>query len=131
MEPPSYEEISQQPPALVIPVSNPPAYTPPSPSTPPPAYGDGQTVAVVSQPSPVPIIVSCLRESPGLVVCPHCQELVTTKVKHVAGKQAWGICMTLTLLFCGFCLIPFAVPHCQDVAHFCPGCKKKIYVFER
>ncbi|XP_023813981.2 uncharacterized protein LOC105354377 [Oryzias latipes] len=173
MEPPSYEEISQQPPALVIPVSNPPAYTPPSPSTPPPAYGDavqsdpfpllttpsmvvisspqppgvifhqvtqigvrrteGQTVAVVSQPSPVPIIVSCLRESPGLVVCPHCQELVTTKVKHVAGKQAWGICMTLTLLglFCGFCLIPFAVPHCQDVAHFCPGCKKEIYVFER
>lgn len=40
MEPPSYEEISQQPPALRIEVSNPPAYTSSLPSTPPPAYGD-------------------------------------------------------------------------------------------
>uniref|UniRef100_A0A3B3CYQ1 LITAF domain-containing protein n=1 Tax=Oryzias melastigma TaxID=30732 RepID=A0A3B3CYQ1_ORYME len=128
MEPPSYEEISQQPPALRIEVSNPPAYTSSLPSTPPPAYGD---VAVVSQPAPVPIIASCLRESPALVVCPHCQELVTTKIKHVAGKNAWGICMTLSLLFCGFCLIPLAIPRCQDVVHLCPSCKKQIYVFER
>ncbi|XP_036067889.1 cell death-inducing p53-target protein 1 homolog [Oryzias melastigma] len=172
MEPPSYEEISQQPPALRIEVSNPPAYTSSLPSTPPPAYGDAvqsnpfplltrpsvpvvvisseqppgvivhqvtqyggrrSEVAVVSQPAPVPIIASCLRESPALVVCPHCQELVTTKIKHVAGKNAWGICMTLSLLglFCGFCLIPLAIPRCQDVVHLCPSCKKQIYVFER
>ncbi|XP_015232823.1 PREDICTED: lipopolysaccharide-induced tumor necrosis factor-alpha factor homolog [Cyprinodon variegatus] len=91
------------------------------------------TVAVVSQPQPVPIIVSSLRDAPGFVLCPHCQQLVTSKVTYVAGKAAWCTCVILALLglFCGFCLIPLCMRSMQDAHHSCPHCGKKLHIYER
>ncbi|MEQ2291778.1 hypothetical protein AMECASPLE_016445 [Ameca splendens] len=91
------------------------------------------SVAVISQPQPVPIIVSSLRDSPGFVCCPHCQQLVTSNVTYVAGKAAWCTCLILALmgLFCGFCLIPLCIRRLQDAHHSCPHCGKELYIYER
>lgn len=90
-------------------------------------------VAIVSQPQPVPIVVSSLRDSPGFVRCPHCRQLVTSNVTYVAGRAAWCTCVILALLglFCGFCLIPLCMRGLQDAHHFCPHCNKKLHVYER
>lgn len=184
MEPPSYEEASRQPPAGVTETftfSPPPAYDAslPSPSTPPPTYGEAVTVrpdpfpvltppsmptavtsngqntgvtvhpvtqigvtaprrgrrtqTVVTQPQPVPVSVTCLRDSPALVRCPNCHHQVTTKVQYVPGRGAWCLCILLTLmgLVCGFCLIPLMVRGLQDVHHSCPRCETPLHVHMR
>uniref|UniRef100_A0A3P9MT29 LITAF domain-containing protein n=1 Tax=Poecilia reticulata TaxID=8081 RepID=A0A3P9MT29_POERE len=90
------------------------------------------TVAVVSQPQPVPIILNSLRDSPGFVHCPHCLELVTSNVTYVAGRTAADLTILLCFrLFCGFCLIPLCMRGLQDAHHSCPQCGKKLYIYER
>ncbi|KAM4751387.1 lipopolysaccharide-induced tumor necrosis factor-alpha factor homolog [Anableps anableps] len=99
-----------------------------------PARGSrAPTVAVVSQPQPVPIVVSSLRDSPGFVRCPHCRQLVTSNVTYVAGKAAVCTCVILALmgLFCGFCLIPLCMRGLQDAHHSCPHCGEELHVYER
>ncbi|XP_072239911.1 lipopolysaccharide-induced tumor necrosis factor-alpha factor homolog [Leuresthes tenuis] len=95
--------------------------------------GQTQTVAVVSQPHPVPINIQFLRDTPGYVRCTQCQHFVTSKVTYVAGGAAWCTCALLALmgLICGFCLIPLVVPSLQDVHHSCPRCENQLYVYKR
>ncbi|XP_022593935.1 lipopolysaccharide-induced tumor necrosis factor-alpha factor homolog [Seriola dumerili] len=90
-----------------------------------------QPVVVVTQPTPVPISVTCLRDSPALVRCPHCHHTVTTKVIYLPGRAAWCLCVLLTLmgLVCGFCLIPFMVRGLQDAHHSCPRCGNHLHVY--
>ncbi|XP_037546255.1 lipopolysaccharide-induced tumor necrosis factor-alpha factor homolog [Nematolebias whitei] len=92
-----------------------------------------QSVAVVSQPQPVPIVLTSLIDAPGLVRCPHCQHLVTTKVTYVPGCAAWCTCTMLALmgLICGFCLIPLMMDRLQDAHHYCPDCGKKVFIYKR
>lgn len=185
MEPPSYEEASLHPAALSPQAFNipPPSYDAsiPSPSTPPPTYGEAVTVqpdafpvltppsvptsatspphstgvivhpitqigvtpsvsgrlaqpaVVVTQPPPVPISVSYLRDVPGVVRCPHCHHIVTSNVTYVPGRAAWCTCILLTMmgLVCGFCLIPFMVRGLQDAQHSCPQCKNHLHTYTR
>ncbi|XP_029950132.1 lipopolysaccharide-induced tumor necrosis factor-alpha factor homolog [Salarias fasciatus] len=88
--------------------------------------------AVVTQPGPVPIRVSCLRDFPALVQCPHCQRTVTTKVKFVPGSSAWCMCVLLGLtgVLCGCCLIPLCVRSMQDAHHYCPHCGEPLHVYK-
>ncbi|XP_035516710.1 lipopolysaccharide-induced tumor necrosis factor-alpha factor homolog [Morone saxatilis] len=88
---------------------------------------------VVTQPQPVPITVTCLREAPGLVHCPHCHHVVTTKVTYHPGRAAWCMCCLLTVmgLICGCCLIPFMVHSLQDAHHSCPQCGKQLHTYTR
>uniref|UniRef100_A0AAZ1XQC4 LITAF domain-containing protein n=1 Tax=Oreochromis aureus TaxID=47969 RepID=A0AAZ1XQC4_OREAU len=92
-----------------------------------------QPIAVVSQPQPVPIAVEYLRGAPGLVCCPHCSHLVTSKVTHVPGTAAWCWCVILAMagLICGFCLIPLMVRGMQDTHHSCPQCGNALHVHKR
>ncbi|XP_017269782.1 lipopolysaccharide-induced tumor necrosis factor-alpha factor homolog [Kryptolebias marmoratus] len=91
------------------------------------------SVAVVSQPQPVPIVVTSLIDSPGLVRCPHCRHLITTKVAYKPGWAAWCTCTMLALmgLICGFCLIPLMMRRLQDAHHFCPNCGEKVHIYKR
>lgn len=71
------------------------------------------------------------------VLCPHCQELITTELNRVDGTYVWYAagCM----FFLGFCLvfpwfsccIPFIVDRFKDVEHYCPKCGKLIKTFKR
>lgn len=53
---------------------------------------------VVTQPPPVPVLVTCLTNIPGLVRCPHCHQVGVTKVKHVPGSGAWCMCALIALM---------------------------------
>ncbi|XP_070684656.1 lipopolysaccharide-induced tumor necrosis factor-alpha factor homolog [Pempheris klunzingeri] len=92
-----------------------------------------QPEAVVTQPPPVPISVTCLRDVPSVVRCPHCHHVVTTKVTYLAGRAAWCMCFLLTMmgLVCGFCLIPFMVRGLQDAHHSCPRCENHLHIYTR
>ncbi|XP_044047542.1 lipopolysaccharide-induced tumor necrosis factor-alpha factor homolog isoform X1 [Siniperca chuatsi] len=92
-----------------------------------------QTVVVVTQPQPVPISVTCLGDIPGVVCCPHCHHVVTTKVTYLPGGAAWCMCVLLTMLglVCGFCLIPFMVRGLQDAHHSCPQCGNHLHTHRR
>lgn len=89
--------------------------------------------AVVSQPRPVPILPAYLTDVSGVVSCPFCQQVVSSEVKHVPGRAAWVMCLLISLtgLFCGFCLIAFIIPSLQDVHHYCPQCKRLLHVYKR
>ncbi|XP_030597368.1 lipopolysaccharide-induced tumor necrosis factor-alpha factor homolog [Archocentrus centrarchus] len=92
-----------------------------------------QPTAVVCQPQPVPIAVQYLKDAPGLVRCPHCSHLVTSKVTYVPGTAAWCWCVILALsgLICGFCLIPLMVRGMQDAHHSCPQCGNNLHIHKR
>ncbi|XP_068445438.1 lipopolysaccharide-induced tumor necrosis factor-alpha factor homolog [Clinocottus analis] len=97
--------------------------------------GSGQTqpAVVTTQPAPVPISVTHLGDVPGLVRCPHCRNVVTTKVSYQSGKAAWCTCLLLAMmgLICGCCLIPFMMRGLQDAYHSCPHCKNHLHVHTR
>ncbi|KAM9363329.1 lipopolysaccharide-induced tumor necrosis factor-alpha factor homolog [Symphorus nematophorus] len=101
--------------------------------TPPVRATQTQPVVVVSQPQPVPIEVMYLREDPGLVRCPYCHNVVTTKVTYMPGRAAWSMCVLLAVmgLICGFCLIPFMVRSLQDAHHSCPHCGNHLHIYTR
>ncbi|TWW58852.1 lipopolysaccharide-induced tumor necrosis factor-alpha factor homolog isoform X1 [Takifugu flavidus] len=88
---------------------------------------------VTTQPRPVPISPAYLTELSGVVSCPFCQQVVSSKVIYVPGRTAWGMCVILAMLglFCGFCLIPFMVRSLHDVHHYCPQCKRLLHVHKR
>ncbi|XP_062282183.1 LITAF domain-containing protein, partial [Scomber scombrus] len=94
----------------------------------------GVTPPLTSQPQSSPSAsVLQLRDIPGVVRCPHCHQVVTTKVTYQPGKAAWCACCLLTMigLICGCCLIPFMAHGMQDVHHSCPQCGKHLHIFMR
>lgn len=65
--------------------------------TPPVSRTQTQPV-VVTQPAPVPISVTYLADSPGLVRCPNCHHTVTSEVTYLPGRAAWCMCVLLSLM---------------------------------
>ncbi|XP_076001324.1 lipopolysaccharide-induced tumor necrosis factor-alpha factor homolog [Genypterus blacodes] len=186
MDPPSYDEASRHPPALVTPANIPP---PPSyaaslsmPSTPPPTYGEtvtiqpdpfpllassplsaaamshpqhpgniiihpstqigvrqtvgsiqNQTVVVVQPRSSGSVAVASLTDVPTVITCPHCHNVVTTKVTYSPGMAAWCTCLFLAVtgLVCGCCLIPLMMRGMQDAHHSCPHCGNSVHKYKR
>ncbi|XP_037620538.1 lipopolysaccharide-induced tumor necrosis factor-alpha factor homolog isoform X1 [Sebastes umbrosus] len=92
-----------------------------------------QPAVVVTQPQPVPISVTHLGDSPGVVRCPHCQHVVTTKVTYVPGRAAWCTCVLISIMgmICGCCLIPFMIQGLQDAHHSCPNCRNQLHKYTR
>nr|XP_049576449.1 lipopolysaccharide-induced tumor necrosis factor-alpha factor homolog isoform X2 [Syngnathus scovelli] len=89
---------------------------------------------VVTQPQPQQTIsITRLRNHPGYVRCSKCDNEVTT-VK-VLCPSSWSFFACIMILFgcffCGFCLIPFCIPSCWNVHHYCPRCHKCLYVYNR
>ncbi|XP_071770596.1 uncharacterized protein LOC139923679 isoform X1 [Centroberyx gerrardi] len=84
---------------------------------------------VVVQPQPI----STLGDGPGVILCPYCHQVVTTKVSYVPGRAAWCMCILFTVmgLVCGCCLIPFMAHGMQDAYHSCPHCQNHVHVYTR
>lgn len=53
---------------------------------------------VVTQPQPVPVSLTYLSDNPGVVRCPHCHHVVTTKVTYLPGRAAWCMCTLLAVM---------------------------------
>ncbi|EGR27088.1 LPS-induced TNF-alpha factor, putative [Ichthyophthirius multifiliis] len=58
---------------------------------------------------------------PALIVCPGCNNQVTTITNAQVGDHTW-ICCIILCLTVGCCCIPFCVDDCQDKIHTCPSC---------
>ncbi|XP_078450946.1 LOW QUALITY PROTEIN: cell death-inducing p53-target protein 1-like [Lampetra planeri] len=123
-----------------------PAFYPPQPVCPYPAYGQplaaggpggpaGPTMVV---PSAAGQAVTLLHSEvpqpyPMRMVCPHCQLLVTTQTSHVSGTMSVLMCVLCCIVGCdlGCCLIPFLVDDLKDVEHTCPNCKAHLFMYKR
>ncbi|XP_069066631.1 cell death-inducing p53-target protein 1 homolog isoform X2 [Pleurodeles waltl] len=83
-------------------------------------------------PQAPPIIIGQAGDTPMRTTCPACQQQIMTNISHVPGGMAWIICAVLAVL--GFwlcCFIPFLVPSCQDVNHYCPYCRHLVAKYNR
>ncbi|XP_028311465.1 lipopolysaccharide-induced tumor necrosis factor-alpha factor homolog isoform X2 [Gouania willdenowi] len=89
-----------------------------SPGPPPPAGYQG---------------VACiLRDLPGNMVCPYCQQTVLTNTTTTPGILTWFACLALAIVGCFFCCwIPFLIDSCLDVEHRCPTCQRVIHIYRR
>merc|ERR1712083_1178940 len=94
------------------------AWYPPPPSQGYPAPPPTQVVQVVQVPA---IELGC---QPVRMVCPSCQQSITTQTSSSPSVLAWGMSaiLCLTMLWPCFC-IPLCVDSLQKVKHKCPSCK--------
>ncbi|KAI1697815.1 LITAF-like zinc ribbon domain-containing protein [Ditylenchus destructor] len=85
---------------------------------PPNMQGGAQPLAPHMQMPPA------LPNQPTTVVCPQCQNQVTTSIKYVSGMLTWIIFGILMLCGCwlGCCLIPFCTNCTKNTEHYCPKC---------
>ncbi|KAK3511732.1 hypothetical protein QTP70_020732 [Hemibagrus guttatus] len=83
-------------------------------------------------PYPAPQVITdinkLLRHS-SQILCPHCEQYVTTEIRTVIGSTAWHVCLVSTFMCCiaGCCLIPFCISSFKDVQHRCPKCRSLIH----
>eukprot|EP01107_Rhizomastix_libera_P015279 TRINITY_DN555_c0_g1_i1.p1 TRINITY_DN555_c0_g1~~TRINITY_DN555_c0_g1_i1.p1 ORF type:complete len:231 (+),score=46.02 TRINITY_DN555_c0_g1_i1:71-694(+) len=71
-------------------------------------------------------------EDPVQCVCPHCNQLITTKTKTVIGQYPWVLCFGMSVIGCFlFSWIPCCIPAFHDVEHVCPNCLKTVGTLER
>ena len=63
---------------------------------------------------------------PVSIVCPHCNNSVTTTIKAEIGKTTLVSCVALSFVF--LCWFPFLVDSFKDMVHYCPKCNHKIEV---
>ncbi|XP_037114886.1 lipopolysaccharide-induced tumor necrosis factor-alpha factor homolog isoform X7 [Syngnathus acus] len=101
----------------------------------PPVEGTSPVqVVVVTQPQPQQTIsITRLRNHPGYVRCSKCHYKVTTVKVLCPSSCSFFACIMILVgcFFCGCCLIPFCIPSCWNVYHYCPRCRKCIYVYDR
>ncbi|CAB3256668.1 unnamed protein product [Arctia plantaginis] len=113
------------------------------PAGPPPydaTYSQGvKTDPVESQPQPQDLYVITSRmhlveddeliftEKPAIVKCPTCKAII--KTRHVVKPAMRTHMCALILCCCGLwpCFaIPYCMPSCNNVEHFCPTCKSHL-----
>merc|ERR1711970_632752 len=119
--PPSYDDTIKTTGAWYPPPQHkgfsPPGYPAP-PSQGYPAPPPTQVVQVVQLPA---IELGCQAVR---MVCPSCQQSITTQTSSSPSMLAWGMSaiLCLTMLWPCFC-IPLCVDSLQKVKHKCPSCK--------
>ncbi|KAH9528080.1 LITAF domain-containing protein-like [Dermatophagoides farinae] len=70
------------------------------------------------------IIINDKCLDPISMECPYCHLNIVTRIRYMNGLLTYILCCGLLLVGCwyGCCLIPFCMPACQDVEHYCPKC---------
>ncbi|CAO3703304.1 unnamed protein product [Rhizopus stolonifer] len=67
-----------------------------------------------------------LPEFETQALCERCEKYVQTRVRYRNGSLVYLVSFILLLCTVVLCWIPFYVKYFKDVAHYCPGCGKKI-----
>ncbi|XP_053210322.1 lipopolysaccharide-induced tumor necrosis factor-alpha factor homolog [Panonychus citri] len=112
----------------------PPPYTVSGPSCPPPPPPIGLVPSPTASAQEGPHIVTLgttkFGPYPQNVICPTCNEQVTTITSQKSGLLAWLVSVGCCVVGCvfGCCLIPFYTDITLDVEHSCPRCARKLGV---
>ena len=133
-------QVAQYPPANIAPGQYPPN---PSPMQYPPQQPGNYQYPYQPQPNPVQAAYNQPQVyiQPGYIIqsdgqfafssqaslCPTCREVVQTRTQRSPSAAAWISFVLLLLVFVFFwllplCCIPFCIPSCYNVKHFCPRC---------
>ncbi|RUS20623.1 hypothetical protein BC937DRAFT_94771 [Endogone sp. FLAS-F59071] len=83
---------------------------------------------------PAPIPVEHLKDTPAVVVCPHCNQCILTITEAHTGSATWLSALGLFILGAtawGCCLVPFCIPGLKDVIHVCNNCHQAIARYSR
>ncbi|SPP72855.1 Hypothetical predicted protein [Drosophila guanche] len=67
---------------------------------------------------------------PSSLICPSCQQNVTTRTEPKASTKTHliALIMCLTCLWCFACL-PYCATSCMNANHFCGNCNKFVGVY--
>ncbi|OZJ06849.1 hypothetical protein BZG36_00044 [Bifiguratus adelaidae] len=87
---------------------------------------------VVYLPPAIPI--EELRTEPAVILCPHCNTLSLTRIRHKNGAANWLSCIGMLLLgitALGVCLVPFCITSLKDVIHECGHCHQVVGKYKR
>lgn len=111
--PPQYSEVEPYQAAVqpIIVIAN----YPPQPAS--------QHMVIHISPAPLP---SDLGSTSKPIVCPYCHQHVSTRTRRTLSDRGWGwFCILLVLSVTSgvpLCCIPFCMPNCYDVSHYCSNC---------
>ncbi|CAD7077816.1 unnamed protein product [Hermetia illucens] len=63
--------------------------------------------------------------------CPECGHRIKTRTKYIPTRGAHLLAILLCLSMClPFICLPYFLPSCQDVEHYCPSCNAYIGTFK-
>lgn len=88
---------------------------------------------VMYQPAPQPIVVLVQPGAPVMygsipqaITCPSCHQGTSTYCRRSLSAMGWVWVVILIFIFAGtfipLCFLPFIIPSCYDVRHYCQNC---------
>jgi len=87
-----------------------------------PAPAPASTVYI----QPTIVMNSGFSSSSQSATCPNCMAIVQTRTTRLPSAAAWISCILLLFLVAAImvplCWIPFCIPSCYTVKHYCPRC---------
>ncbi|XP_032357439.1 uncharacterized protein LOC116670848 [Etheostoma spectabile] len=91
-----------------------------------------KTSPVSERPTSPVVPVESLAQTPAVIKCPSCEEIVFTETSSRVGVTTWMIFYICTIMGCvaGCCLIPFFMSRLKDVHHQCPKCQAKVHIHQ-
>ena len=88
------------------------------------------------QPAPAPavyiqptyVVNEGFSSASQAATCPNCMAIVQTRTTRLPSTAAWISCILLLFLVAAagvpLCWLPFCIPSCYTVKHYCPRCGK-------
>jgi lipopolysaccharide-induced tumor necrosis factor-alpha factor len=58
--------------------------------------------------------------------CPFCAEMILTETRTRCDVVTWLFFVLLLFFFWPLCWLPFCMPTCQGVHHYCPKCHRQV-----
>ena len=91
---------------------------------------DPEAGAVVVAKADVQIVYGHLGRHGQHLQCPFCLQLITTRTRDRSDGITIIFVVVLLVLCWPLCWLPFCMPKCKAVHHYCPQCKNKVGVTE-
>jgi lipopolysaccharide-induced tumor necrosis factor-alpha factor len=117
--------------------NNDPSYAVPEQVIPPKQH-NALVVQVPTAPHPIPpkthpqqpprpvVVYGHLGRYECNIQCPFCAEMIVTETRTRCDVVTWLFFVLLLFFFWPLCWLPFCMPTCQGVHHYCPRCHRQV-----